>query len=235
MPLGFAGTYNDKETGLYFAQQRYYDPVTARFTTKDAYRGDAGSPISQNRYIYCHQNPISYADPSGFAPMEGTSAVDSTPTEQKTEHKTDVKPPENMPDAVRDDSWVGTGGKDFSKHIAVWNPGGCVNTGVNEWQANIGNHQIRIYVDDDGNLKAESLDDSPEGEAIADGLNDAFAQMPKEYVENLKNNFYMLQSFISEVQDFYNRNYENFKRMYGTSFGMLRRFIYCSPLTPGLG
>ncbi len=72
MPLGFGGTYYDSETGLYFAQQRYYDPVTARFTTKDSYRGDAGSPISQNRYIYCGQNPISFADPSGFAPIEGS-------------------------------------------------------------------------------------------------------------------------------------------------------------------
>jgi len=34
MPLGFGGTYYDSETGLYFAQQRYYDPVTGRFTTK---------------------------------------------------------------------------------------------------------------------------------------------------------------------------------------------------------
>jgi RHS repeat-associated protein len=67
-PIGFAGTYYDYESGLYFAQSRYLDPVTSRFTTKDSYRGDLGSHISQNRYIYCVQNPTSFTDPSGFSP-----------------------------------------------------------------------------------------------------------------------------------------------------------------------
>jgi RHS repeat-associated protein len=40
MPLGFGATYYDAETGLNFAQQRYYDTTTGRFTTVNlkAYR-----------------------------------------------------------------------------------------------------------------------------------------------------------------------------------------------------
>ncbi len=92
MPIGYAGTYNDSETGLLYASSRYYDPTTGRFTTKDTYRGELTSPISQNRYIYCHNNPITFADPSGFAPMEGTCASDSALTSQKTQSKEDMKP-----------------------------------------------------------------------------------------------------------------------------------------------
>ena len=73
-PFGYAGTYADSETGLLFANSRYYDPVVARFTTKDSYRGSKTSLISQNRYIYCHQNPIKFVDPSGFAPVGGPFA-----------------------------------------------------------------------------------------------------------------------------------------------------------------
>ncbi len=77
-PVGFAGTYYEQDTGLYYAQSRYLDPTVARFTTKDSYRGDATSIISQNRYAYCAQNPTSFVDPSGFAPAreeDGTKNV----------------------------------------------------------------------------------------------------------------------------------------------------------------
>ena len=77
-PVGFAGTYYEQDTGLLFAQARYFDPTISRFTTKDSYRGDATSTISQNRYVYCAQNPTSFVDPSGFAPAreeDGTKNV----------------------------------------------------------------------------------------------------------------------------------------------------------------
>jgi RHS repeat-associated protein len=77
-PIGYSGTYLDGESGLYFAQSRYYDSRIGRFTTKDVYRGELEFPISQNRYIYCEQNPATYTDPTGFAPVESEPSNTST-------------------------------------------------------------------------------------------------------------------------------------------------------------
>ena len=91
-PVGFAGTYYEQDTGLLFAQARYFDPTISRFTTKDSYRGDATSTISQNRYIYCHQNPVSFGDPSGFAPVPNPKI--STATDLPASSKESLDPPE---------------------------------------------------------------------------------------------------------------------------------------------
>jgi hypothetical protein len=39
-----------------------------RFTTKDIIKGTLPSPITQNRYIYCCNNPATLIDPSGLSP-----------------------------------------------------------------------------------------------------------------------------------------------------------------------
>ena len=55
-----------EETGLYYLQARYYDPETARFISPD--KTDYLEPQSfggLNLYIYCLDNPVMYADPSG--------------------------------------------------------------------------------------------------------------------------------------------------------------------------
>lgn len=64
-PLKYAGEYYDDESGLYYLRARYYDPVIARFITKDSYEGDISNPLSINNYTYCHNNPIIYIDPTG--------------------------------------------------------------------------------------------------------------------------------------------------------------------------
>ncbi len=97
-PVGFAGTYYEQDTGLLFAQARYFDPTISRFTTKDSYRGDATSTISQNRYIYCHQNPVSFGDPSGFAPVPNPKI--STATDLPASSKESLDPPEQKTKGV---------------------------------------------------------------------------------------------------------------------------------------
>ncbi|MBI4733439.1 MAG: RHS repeat-associated core domain-containing protein [Rubrobacteridae bacterium] len=59
------GYIYDKETGLYFLKSRYFDPETARFTTKDRFEGFEERPASQNPYTYCENDPVNNVDPDG--------------------------------------------------------------------------------------------------------------------------------------------------------------------------
>ena len=54
-------TYHRDETGLDYADQRYYSPGTGRFLSSDPYlaSGGAGSPGSWNRFAYVEGDPES--------------------------------------------------------------------------------------------------------------------------------------------------------------------------------
>ena len=64
-------TYNgedyDYNTGLQYLRARYYDTSVGSFISQDTYLGQIISPLSQNRYTYCHNNPVMYDDPSGHS------------------------------------------------------------------------------------------------------------------------------------------------------------------------
>ncbi len=61
---GFA--YNaeayDAATGMINLRARQYEPTIGRFNQKDVVRGNAGQPISLNRYLYCQNDGIDYID-----------------------------------------------------------------------------------------------------------------------------------------------------------------------------
>jgi len=62
----FTGEQLDSETEDYYLRARYYSSNSGRFLTRDSYDGRAaGSPLSQNHYLYAHGNPVMYIDPSG--------------------------------------------------------------------------------------------------------------------------------------------------------------------------
>jgi len=61
----FTGQEHDEKTGLIYFGARYYDPDTARFTTRDSYLGEIGTPPSLHRYLYAYGNPTVYVDPNG--------------------------------------------------------------------------------------------------------------------------------------------------------------------------
>ena len=56
----YTGQQLDPVTQQYYLRARFYNPVIARFTQEDTYRGDG-----LNLYAYCANNPVLYVDPSG--------------------------------------------------------------------------------------------------------------------------------------------------------------------------
>ena len=64
---GFA--YNaeayDAVTGMINLRARQYEPAICRFSQKDVLKGTAYHSISQNRYVYCINNPVNYGDFDG--------------------------------------------------------------------------------------------------------------------------------------------------------------------------
>ena len=66
-PLRYRGYVFDDETGLYYLQSRYYDPVTGRFLNADVYADTgSGSPLSTNMFAYCENNTLQSYDNLGF-------------------------------------------------------------------------------------------------------------------------------------------------------------------------
>ena len=70
--FGFAGEIRDALTGQYYLRARFYNPVIARFISEDTYYGDG-----LNLYVYCHNNPVGYVDPSGHLCKEKYNAIES--------------------------------------------------------------------------------------------------------------------------------------------------------------
>ena len=56
----FTGQQLDPVTQQYYLRARFYNPIIARFTQEDTYRGDG-----LNLYAYCANRPTYYIDPTG--------------------------------------------------------------------------------------------------------------------------------------------------------------------------
>src|SRR3989339_564089 len=63
----FTGQIADDNTGLYYYNARYYDPILCTFISADPIVQAPYNPQSLNRYTYCLNNPINLIDPSGNA------------------------------------------------------------------------------------------------------------------------------------------------------------------------
>ena len=70
---GYTGEAQDAESGLLYLRARYYDPSIGRFISADPYLGRMAEPVTQNRYIYVHNNPLLFVDPSGLCSVLDTA------------------------------------------------------------------------------------------------------------------------------------------------------------------
>jgi len=62
---GFTGHTQDFESGLVYAQQRYYDPTIGRFLSIDPISINTSDVKTINRYSYAANSPYRYTDPTG--------------------------------------------------------------------------------------------------------------------------------------------------------------------------
>ena len=63
-PLRYRGYIYDNETGFYYLQSRYYDPVVGRFINADNLIAPE-NPLGNNTFAYCCNNPVNYKDSTG--------------------------------------------------------------------------------------------------------------------------------------------------------------------------
>ena len=64
-PLRYRGYIYDAETGFYYLQSRYYDPIIGRFINSDGQLN--GGFLGNNMFAYCGNNPVNRVDQTGEA------------------------------------------------------------------------------------------------------------------------------------------------------------------------
>lgn len=67
---GFIGHVHDRDTGMDYMQQRYYDPVLGRFLSADPASPYLHAGENFNRYKYGANNPYRFVDPDGRVDWE---------------------------------------------------------------------------------------------------------------------------------------------------------------------
>jgi RHS repeat-associated protein len=66
----YTGQQYDAATELYSLRARYYSPQQGRFLSMDKWPVNYQNPMELNRYGYTANNPINYADPSGYVTLK---------------------------------------------------------------------------------------------------------------------------------------------------------------------
>lgn len=79
MSKDYTGYEKDEESGLEFAQARYYNPTHGRFTSVDPLTASATirNPQTLNRYSYALNSPYKFTDPLGLLSQYTSGACGS--------------------------------------------------------------------------------------------------------------------------------------------------------------
>jgi len=70
-PFRYRSYYYDTETGLYYLNSRYYNPIWGRFLNADGIIGANQDILGNNLYAYVSNNPIMFSDNNGFGIFDG--------------------------------------------------------------------------------------------------------------------------------------------------------------------
>ena len=65
-PFRYRGYYYDDETELYCLNSRYYSPEWGRYLNTDGYVSTGQGLFGSNMFVYCGNDPVNRADPSGM-------------------------------------------------------------------------------------------------------------------------------------------------------------------------
>lgn len=65
-PLRYRGYVYDTETGLYYLNSRYYNPVWGRFVNADGYASTGQGFDGHNMFAYCGNEPVNRYDVGGM-------------------------------------------------------------------------------------------------------------------------------------------------------------------------
>jgi RHS repeat-associated protein len=79
-PIRYRGYYYDNETGFYYLQSRYYDPIISRFINADSYGSTGQAFLGTNMFAYCNNNPVNSADPTGTISIVPNKRLDMADT-----------------------------------------------------------------------------------------------------------------------------------------------------------
>jgi RHS repeat-associated protein len=97
----FTGYERDIETGLDYAQARYFSSTQGRFTSPDPLLASGRSvrPQTWNRYTYALNNPLRFTDPSGLSPTANVTPKYQSDdlVEQQRQQERQQQPPPTPP------------------------------------------------------------------------------------------------------------------------------------------
>jgi|GEM_PF-1416635 len=187
----------DGEVGLYYLGARYYDPSLGRFIQEDAVEGSADLPASQNRCVYCQNDPVSLIDPTGYSPENtGTPARFNLSnlgnfggSSSGASSTACILPDTSQFFAKGDGIWWGDNSPSQGSMYCFDASGdyevveeGKDSDGNTYYLVTINGETVRVKEDKNGVLSAQALDGEANAaqQSIITGLNDAFKKMTKE-------------------------------------------------------
>ncbi|HET9381680.1 MAG TPA: polymorphic toxin-type HINT domain-containing protein, partial [Streptomyces sp.] len=100
---GYVGGGEDASGGLVHLGAREYDPDTGRFLSPDPVL-DLADPVQMNGYVYCENNPVTFADPSGLASEGGTSEYGGPSASEEAAAKNTLNT--SVSDVIRSIGWA---------------------------------------------------------------------------------------------------------------------------------
>ncbi|MEM7682297.1 MAG: RHS repeat-associated core domain-containing protein [Planctomycetota bacterium] len=73
--LLYSGEFTNAGTGAQYLRARWYNPSTGTFNRLDPFAGNFTDPLSLNKYLYTHGNPVMGIDPTGLFTLGDVTAA----------------------------------------------------------------------------------------------------------------------------------------------------------------